>query len=158
MEKILNAATKLRPEGDRLIDGPLVKIDVPTFMQILRDEKTWDESDRNAITVFKTADMRIVLMGLHEGAEIGRHTVDSMINIQVLTGRILINTDIQSVDLEQGQILTLHKNIIHSVIAIEETFFLLTLTGSKEEVTESKRAADAAKPGNKNTLLYEAIF
>jgi quercetin dioxygenase-like cupin family protein len=157
MEKKFNEATKLRPQGDRLIDGPLVKIDVPTFMQILRDEKAWEESDRNAITVFKTAAMRIVLMGLHEGAEIGRHATDSMINIQVLTGRILINTDEQSVDLEQGQILTLHKNIIHSVTAIEETFFLLTLTASKEENITDKSKIGAGENDGKNKSLYEEI-
>jgi quercetin dioxygenase-like cupin family protein len=158
MEQKYNEATKLRPQGDRLIDGPLVKIDVPTFMQILRDEKTWEESDRNAITVFKTNAMRIVLMALHQGAEINRHAAAGILNIQVLTGRILINTDIQSVDLEQGQILTLHKNIIHSVIAIEETFFLLTLTGSKEEDVDSKKENDGAKPAEKNTPVYQAIY
>lgn len=158
MEKKYNEATHLRPEGNRLIDGALVKIDVPTFMQILRDEKTWEESDRNAITVFKTLGMRIVLMALHEGAEIGRHAADSMINIQVLTGRILINTEVQSFDLEQGQILALHKNIMHSVTAIEETFFLLTLTGFKEENTNGKKEADTAKPADKNTSLYQAIY
>jgi quercetin dioxygenase-like cupin family protein len=139
MEKKFNEATKLRPQGNRLIDGSLVKIDVPTFMQILRDEKAWEESDRNAITVFKTNAMRIVLMALHEGAEISRHAADGMLNIQVLTGRILINTDVQSIDLQQGQILTLHENISHTVIAIEETFFLLTLTGTVSDDEETSK-------------------
>jgi quercetin dioxygenase-like cupin family protein len=157
MEKKFNEATKLRPQGSRLINAPLVKIDVPTFMQILRDEKTWEESDRNAITVFKATGMRIVLMALHEGAEIGRHATDSMINIQVLTGRILINTDQQSVDLEQGQILTLHKNIIHSAVAIEETFFLLTLTASKEENIFDKSKTGAGEHDAKTKSLYGEI-
>ncbi len=158
MENKSNEATALRPQGDRLIDGPLVKIDIPTFMQILRVEKNWDEKDRNAITVFKTADMRIVLMALHEGAEISRHSTDSMINIQVLTGRIVIHTDAQSEDLEQGQILTLHKNIFHSITAVEETFFLLTLTGLSENNRDNERENDTTKYTVKHSSLYLDIY
>ncbi len=158
MENKSNEATALRPQGDRLIDGPLVKIDIPTFMQILRVEKNWDEKDRNAITVFKTADMRIVLMALHEGAEISRHSTDSMINIQVLTGRIVIHTDAQSEDLEQGQILTLHKNIFHSVQAFEETFFLLTLTGLTENNVDNKIENYTTNHTEKHSALYLDIY
>jgi quercetin dioxygenase-like cupin family protein len=62
-----------------------------------------------------------------------RHTADGIINLQILEGQIRFNTDEQSVELNKGQMLTLHKGIPHSVLAKEETIFLLTLTTTSEE-------------------------
>ena len=43
------------------------------------------------------------------------------------------NADNRSVELNKGQILALHKGIQHSVLAVEETLFLLTLTTTLED-------------------------
>ena len=66
MEIKNNEATDLRPEGYRLRDAPLVSIDIPEFIKQIKNETTWTNSDRNAITVFKTNGLRIVLVALHE--------------------------------------------------------------------------------------------
>jgi len=72
--------------------------------------------------------MRIVLIALHSGAEMVKHTANGIISVQVLEGQIKFNTDLQSVELGKGQMVTLHEQIPHSVVAIKETIFLLTLT------------------------------
>ncbi len=128
MEEKSNDATPQRPEGDRVVDAPLVKINLRSFTEQIRNEKTWKDSDRNAITVFKTDGMRIVLIALHKDAEMTKHTADGMISLQVLEGHLLFTTKEQSVELEKGQMLALHENVPHSVLAKEETIFLLTLT------------------------------
>ena len=127
MEEKSNDATPQRPEGDRVVDAPLVKINLRSFTEQIRNEKTWKDSDRNAITVFKTDGMRIVLIALHKDAEMTKHTADGMISLQVLEGHLLFTTKEQSVELEKGQMLALHENVPHSVLAKEETIFLLTL-------------------------------
>ena len=58
MDEKFNEATKNRPAGDRLLDSPVVLMDIPTFIKQLRNEKAWEENDRNSITVFKTGKMR----------------------------------------------------------------------------------------------------
>jgi quercetin dioxygenase-like cupin family protein len=128
MEEKFNESTSQRPEGDRPIDAVLVTIDLPLFMAQIKGEISWKKRDRNAITVFKTNGLRIVLIGLHEGAEMTRHTADGIISLQVLEGRLQFTTDKRSVEVNKGQMLTLHEDIPHSVLAIKETFFLLTLT------------------------------
>ena len=128
MEEKSNEATTQRPQGDRLMDAPLVTIDLSSFTKQIREEKPWKESDRNAITVFKTDGMRIVLIALHKDAEMIKHKADGMISLQVLEGQILFTTEEQSVELGKGQMLALHENVPHSVLAKEETIFLLTLT------------------------------
>ena len=110
------------------MDAALVTIDIRSFTKQSREEKTWKDSDRNAITVFKTDGMRIVLIALHKDAEMKKHTADGLISIQVLEGQSLFTTEEHSAELGQEEMLALHENIPHSVLAKKETIFLLTLT------------------------------
>ena len=128
METKNNDSTAQRPEGDRLIDAALVPIDLPLFMEQIKEEAPWREGDRNAITVFKTNGLRIVLIALHKDVEMTRHTADGIISLKVLEGRLQFYTDRQSVQLCKDQMLVLHERIPHSVFAVDETVFLLTLT------------------------------
>jgi len=74
--------------------------------------------------------MRIVLVALHEDAVITKHIANGTISVQVLEGGINFITDSQSVILEKGQMIALHKGEPHSVAAIKESVFLLTLAAS----------------------------
>ncbi len=133
MEIKNNGSTDLRPEGTRLMDAPLVSMDIPEFIKQLKAEATWETSDRNAMTVYKTNGMRIVLIALHEDAILKKHTADGIISVQVLEGEIIFSTDGQPVVIKQGQMIALHKGLPHSVKAIKESVFLLTLTTTLKE-------------------------
>lgn len=128
MEIKINAATKQRPEGVRIMDAPLVSIDIFSFIEKIKKEKKWKETDRNAITVLKTDGLRIVLIALHKNAEMIKHKAEGMISIQVLKGKLQFNTDQQSVNLGKGQMLALHEGILHSLLAKKKTIFLLMMT------------------------------
>ena len=128
MEEIFNEGTPQRPTGERMIDAALVSIDLPFFMEQIKKETSWKDSKRNAITVFKTIGLRIVLIALHKGAEMARHIAEGIISVQVLEGQLQFHTDQQSIELNKGQMLALHERIPHSVKAVQETIFLLTLT------------------------------
>jgi quercetin dioxygenase-like cupin family protein len=128
MEEANNKFISLIPQQDLPIDAPVVAIDLPALLKQIKEESSWKDSKRNAITVFKTQGFRIVLIALHEGAEMARHIADGIISVQVLEGEIQFNTDLQSVQLSEGQMLALHERIPHSVLALKETIFLLTLS------------------------------
>ena len=138
MQEKFNEATELRPQGDRVIDATLVSINLPLFIEQIKKEKPWKDNDRNAITVFKTNGLCILLIALHKGAEMTKHTAVGMISVQVLDGSIQFTTDEQSVEMDKGQMLALHEGIPHSVLAKEEAIFLLTittkLTAQKEKI------------------------
>lgn len=125
-----NDSTPQRPEGDRIIDAALVPIDLPLFMEKIKEEASWKDGQRNAITVFKTDGLRIVLIALRQGTEMARHTAEGIISVQVLEGGIQFMTDQKTVELNEGQMLALHEKIPHSVKALQESIFLLTLTTS----------------------------
>ena len=127
MENKSNEATLKRPEGDRLLDAPLVTMDLNHLMAQVRNEPSWKYSDRNSITIYKSENMRVVLIGLHQNAELKTHTANGIINVQVLEGHIKFTTEKQVTELEKGQMLALKKQLPHSVFALKETFFLLTM-------------------------------
>lgn len=127
MEEKMNESTPLRPEGERTVDAALVSIDLPRFMEQIKKEPAWLNGPRNAITVFKSDRLRLVLIALHGGAELPTHTADGTISVQVLAGRIRFETGNESISLNVGQMVTLHEKIPHGVLALEESMFLLTL-------------------------------
>lgn len=133
MEEKYNKATNLRPKGTRPLDAPLVCMDIPKFIKQLKTEDTWQTSDRNAITVFKTNGLRIVLIGLHKEAVIQKHATDGIISVQVLEGEINFRTIYESNLLRKGEMIALHEGLEHTVIATKESVILLTLTTSLEK-------------------------
>ncbi len=128
MEVKFNAATTQRPQEVRTMDAPLITIDLCSFTEQIRKEKKWKETDRNAITVFKTNGLQIVLIALRKGAEMVKHATAGIISIQVLKGKMQLKTDKQTVKLGVGQLLALHEGIEYNLLAKKKTFFLLTLT------------------------------
>ncbi|HEV2832515.1 MAG TPA: cupin domain-containing protein [Hanamia sp.] len=133
MEIKQNESTDLRPEGGRILDAPLVSIDLIDFIKTIKDESAWKNKDRNAITVYKTNGLRLVLMAMRKNAVLARHTADGILSLQVLEGEINFISDDKSVVLEKGQMIALHKGLPHSVTAIKESVFLLTLTTSLDK-------------------------
>ncbi len=125
-EQRSNDATPQRPEGNRVLDASLVEMDLNKFIAQIKNESTWNDSDRNSVTIFKSETLRIVLMGLHKNAELKSHKAKGIISVQVLEGKMHFVVDGKKSLLEKGQMIALHENIMHSVEALDDTFFLLT--------------------------------
>ncbi|MEO6452445.1 MAG: hypothetical protein ABIN97_00120, partial [Ginsengibacter sp.] len=88
MEEKYNEATINRPEGDRPVDAPLVLIDIASFIKQIKNEKAWEENDRNSITVFKSDKLRIVIVALHKKAEMTTEHPRNILSIQMIKGKI----------------------------------------------------------------------
>lgn len=131
MEVKYNESTELRPEGGRLMDAPVVPVDVSYYLSKIKNEPAWENSDRNAMTVYKTEGMRIVLIALHQKAVMEKHSANGIVSVQVLDGEISFTTEGNTYNLTKGQMIALHRNIDHSVTAIEESVFLLTVADFK---------------------------
>lgn len=128
MKEKFNEATSNRPQGERPIDSPLLQIDLPALTRQIKSEEAWTKNDRNAITIFKTPGVNIVLIALHAHAEMPKHTAQGIISVQVLEGSVKFSTDDEFIDIKKGQLVTLHAGIPHSVLATEEAIFLLTIS------------------------------
>ena len=126
MEIKRNEATLNRPEGDRVLDAPYVFIDIPSFIEQVKEEKAWEKNDRNGITVFKSDTLTIVVSALQASAEIRDNAVDGLFTIQVLKGDARVTTPDGDVNMTAGQLLTFHPQVPHSIQALSDSIFLLS--------------------------------
>jgi quercetin dioxygenase-like cupin family protein len=133
METIIHEIVIERNGQERVIDATMVHVNLPHFIKQIKEEETWHKNDRNAITLLKTNFLRIVLIAFHKGAILKKHTVPQILCVHVLEGKMQFITDVQTVELRAGDMITLYENIEHTVVATEETVFLLTLTGTHHD-------------------------
>jgi len=125
MELKRNEATLNRPEGDRVIDAPYVFMDLGQFIKQIKNEETWDKNDRNGITIFKTENLTTVLTCLHKDALIKDNSVDGILQVQVLGGRIRVTTADGDIDMEEGEMIVFHPGIRHTIEALKKSSLLL---------------------------------
>jgi quercetin dioxygenase-like cupin family protein len=133
MEIKRNEATINRPEGDRVIDAPYVFVDIPSFIDLVKGEKAWEKNDRNAITVFKSDNITMVITALQASAEISNNSVDGFLTIQVLKGDTRIATPDGDINATENQIITFHPGITHSIVALSDAILLLTNYSTEEK-------------------------
>jgi quercetin dioxygenase-like cupin family protein len=106
----------------------LLTIDLSALALELKGEESWKKSERGSRTIFKSETMRILLNVMQAGSEIKPHQAPGPISVQVIEGRIRFNTEAEVVVLAEGQLLTLQEHVCHSVEALEEATFLLTVS------------------------------
>lgn len=130
MEVKYNESTRNRPWGERPIDAPFVPVDLHAYAQELMEEEAWQKNDRNAITVFKTDAITVVVVALHKDAEMKPGTIEGtgVMCLQVLDGSISFKTEQEKLELGRGQMGMLHEHIPYTVTALQETVCLLTMT------------------------------
>jgi len=125
-----NRATPNRPEGTRSLDAPALRINLPDAIRQIKSEATWNASDRNAITLLHSDYQRIVLVAMKEGAELSSHATAAAQTIQVISGRIWIETDALSFNLDESEIGSIAPALKHYLYAEEESVFLMTFAGN----------------------------
>lgn len=105
----------------------LINFNVPSIIPQLKQEESWGKSGRSARTLHKAAGMRLVLNVMKAGTEIKPHQASGPISVQCVEGHIHFTTEENAVNLRPGDLLTLNAHIRHSVEAMEESAFLLTI-------------------------------
>ena len=127
MEERHNESTINRPEGDRPVDAPVVVVNIPEFIKKIKKEKAWDENERNAITVFKSDKLRIILVALQKKAEMTTEHPENIFSLQVLDGRVKLHTSEKTIEVSQNEMFVLHANIPYNIVAVKKSIFLLTV-------------------------------
>lgn len=131
-QKQINGENKMsekeRPAvEDRAIDAPLHSFSIADEIERLKNESSWSSQDRNAITLQKDDNLRVVMMSLHKGTVIDEHKAEGAITLFVVSGKINFTADQKTVTVQSHGLLVLDKPIVHRVEALEETHFVLTI-------------------------------
>lgn len=121
-------ATAGSPERQgHVVAQPLLTFDLAGEVETLQREPSWTQGDRNARTLYKEHDARIVLTVLKAGATLQQHRAPGTVSVQVLSGYLRLGTQGDTVDLPAGLLLTMEPGLVHEVEALEDSAFLLTV-------------------------------
>jgi len=132
MEIKRNEATLNRPDGDRVLDGTYVFVDIPSYIRQIKEEKAWEKSDRNGITVFKSDNITTVITVLQKGSAMRDSQTDEFLSVQVLDGNVRFSTPEGDIDAVKNQLITFHPQVKHSIEALSESIILLTTFNDKQ--------------------------
>ena len=107
--------------------GAYLRFDLPVEVEQLHAEPSWEGEDRNAITLVKEGDLRVILMALRADAHINTHHTDGFTSIQVIEGQLRIGIAGESHDFGTGELVVLGRAVAHEVLALQDAAFLLTI-------------------------------
>jgi quercetin dioxygenase-like cupin family protein len=103
-----------------------LEFDLTAEVNRLRCETTWN-TGRNARTLVKYADFRVVLTALQANRRIPELKTDWRISVHMLSGHIRLNASGRTFDLRPGSLVALDQGSSHDIEALEESAFLLTI-------------------------------
>lgn len=106
--------------------GPFLEFDLNAEIDRLHAENTWS-TGRNARTLVKHDDFRLVLTTLRSGIRIAEHRTDGQTSIHVVRGHLRLNAVGRAFDLRSGGLVSLDHRESHDLEAIEDSAFLLTM-------------------------------
>lgn len=111
----------------RTLKAPLLSFSIDKEIDKLKKETAWINGDRNAITLQKNSNLRVVLISLHKGAKLHEHKVEGPITLFVLSGKMNFIAGEEKVVAETNELIVLDKATPHDVEALEDTTFILTI-------------------------------
>lgn len=112
---------------ERPLSGDVMVFDLAAERDRTDDPSIVGRSGRNARTLLKDGPLRVTLVVIAPGGEIGEHTADGPVTVHPLAGRILLRTPNGEESLAPGQLLALAGGVPHSVASEEGGEFLLTV-------------------------------
>jgi quercetin dioxygenase-like cupin family protein len=120
--------TRKEPEpkrsGPQLHAGELVMIDLAE--EAAKLSQTIGSRDRQAVNLVKDGPLNVLLMTLKKGAELSEHRTRGPITVHVISGAIRFDVKNQQIALGAGYMLSLERDVAHSLTALEDSSVLLT--------------------------------
>jgi quercetin dioxygenase-like cupin family protein len=107
--------------------SPVLEFTLNREIEQLRSEEPWQSTGRNAKTMVKHPDFRIVLTALKANARLEEHQTVGRISVQTIAGHLRLRVGENIVDLPQGRLVVLDTALPHAVEALEDSAFLLTI-------------------------------
>lgn len=102
---------------------------MPAEIAKVRQSPEWREgTGRITRMLVKHSGLRVALVAMKSGTQWTDHKTPSRISVQPVQGRIRFRTPDGEITLGIGELLVLDANVPHSVEALEDAAFLLTLS------------------------------
>ena len=115
----------------RTLKTPMLNFSIDKEIAQLKKETVWINGDRNAVTLQKNSNLRVVLISLRKGATLHEHKVEGPITLFVLSGRMNFIAGEEKIIVGNNEFIVLEKATPHDVEALEDTTFILTIIQTK---------------------------
>lgn len=125
MSRSVNEEVTHRPHPGPM-SATYLEFDLTREIDELRREAAW-ATGRNARTLAKYDDLRVVLTVLRGGGHIPSHQTEGRISIQAVQGHLRVRAEGRTFSLGPGGLLTLDRGVQHEVEAVDDSAFLLTI-------------------------------
>lgn len=109
------------------VSDSLIAIDLLVELETLRNGDAYSTADHAAHTICKQSGIRVVLIALKSGGRMNEHHADAPITVHGLQGAVNFTVGDQTIRLTPGMLVAAAAGMLHSVEAIEESAFLLTM-------------------------------
>jgi quercetin dioxygenase-like cupin family protein len=124
----------------RPLAAPMMIFDLEPRLRELRDDDSYRRSGRLGRTLAKHGRMRLTLVALNEGVEVGTHHADSPMTIQLLEGVLSFRVAGKDHELRAGQVLFFGPGDAHDIRAKQESALLLTLSAIGDDLNVEQEA------------------
>lgn len=128
MEKESLKISSLSPMDCRSLNSSFLTYNLPILIEKMKLSPAWSKRELTSMILLESPGKQILLTTLHVGTEINFSQSNDSATFQVVEGKMEFRTRKESVNLNKGQLLTLHEKIKYSLTSIEDTVFLLTIS------------------------------
>ncbi len=140
-----------RPDARRVLDDTLLEFDLKKEVENIKQEGNWAAGNQSAKTLMKSDNIRVVLIAMHQNNEMKMHQSAGPLTLQVIEGNVQFTTWQNCITIKAGQLITLHKKIMHNLLAKEQSIVLLSIF-NVPATTQKKKPDDTQKVAEENDL------
>jgi quercetin dioxygenase-like cupin family protein len=109
------------------ISGKVLTFDLKAEQDDLLQRAQALKAGRAAKTLVKEGPLRIALVALRKGVSLKEHEVAGAASVQVLRGRLALQTAPLQLDLRTGQLVALDTGVAHAATALSDCAILITM-------------------------------
>ncbi|GER84832.1 hypothetical protein KTAU_34680 [Thermogemmatispora aurantia] len=95
--------------------------------------------------LWESTTARLLLLALQEGQQLDEHRTSYQAFIQVIKGHLMFKLEHERISMRAGTLLHLEPRVAHSVEALQDSVFLITLVAASRAGTTAQAVAPAAE-------------
>lgn len=107
--------------------GEILRFAIGAEERMLRASAGSSGAGRAAKTLVKEGPLRITLVALRRGAALAEHQVTGPVAIQVLSGRLRLDTRGGTITLAAGELAALDAGVAHAAEALDDALLFITV-------------------------------
>jgi hypothetical protein len=116
---------------------PLLTFDLPCLIEEMKLSRSWAKGELKNMILLNSPDKQVLLTAVHERTEIDSFQINDSVAYHILEGELVFRTREESLNLKEGQLLTLYEKVQYSLTATAETVFLLTISKCPSKTVEN---------------------